>query len=121
MAIRAGADFGADAVDCRCPHGDLDSIRQHVALIERGPISHVVTLIADGSSHVSLAWVSVEDDEIVIGAIPDQAKLRNIRRDPRVERASATGETGSREGLGRPFAERVGRLDRVRRVTWVEA
>jgi PPOX class probable F420-dependent enzyme len=55
-----------------------------VNLIERGPIAHVVTLGRDGSPQVSMAWVGIEDDELVIGTLPDQAKLRNIRRDPRV-------------------------------------
>lgn len=61
-------------------------------LIERGPIAHVVTLNADGSPQVSLAWVGVEGGEIVIGTLPDQVKLRNIRRDPRVAISMVTGE-----------------------------
>jgi PPOX class probable F420-dependent enzyme len=61
-------------------------------LIESAPIAHVVTLNADSSPHVSLAWVGIEDDEIVIGTIPDQAKLRNMRRDPRVAISMVNGE-----------------------------
>ncbi len=61
-------------------------------LIERGPIAHVVTLNGDGSAHVSMAWVGVEQDEVVIGTIPEQAKLRNIRRDPRVAISMVSGE-----------------------------
>ena len=61
-------------------------------LIERGPIAHLVTLGPDGSPHVSLAWVGLEDEEVVIGTLPDQAKLRNIRRDPRVAVSMVTGE-----------------------------
>ena len=49
-----------------------------------GPLGHVVTLDQDGSAQVSLAWVGVEGDTLVIGTLPDQAKLRNLRRDPRV-------------------------------------
>ena len=60
-------------------------------LIARGPLAHVVTLNADGSPHVSLAWVGIEDDEVVIGTIPDQVKLRNLRRDPRIAISMATG------------------------------
>jgi PPOX class probable F420-dependent enzyme len=33
---------------------------------------------------VSLAWVGVEGHEVVIGTLNDQAKLRNLRRDPRM-------------------------------------
>lgn len=61
-------------------------------LIDRGPLAHVVTLNADGSPHVSLAWVGIEDDEVVIGTIPDQLKLRNLRRDPRIAISMVTGE-----------------------------
>jgi PPOX class probable F420-dependent enzyme len=63
-----------------------------VELIDSAPIAHVVTLNADGSPHVSLAWVGIEDGEIVIGTIPEQAKLRNIRRDPRVAISMVTGQ-----------------------------
>lgn len=61
-------------------------------LIERGPIAHVVTLDADGSPQVSIAWVGLEGDEVVIGTLPDQAKLRNLRRDPRVAVSMVNGE-----------------------------
>ena len=60
-------------------------------LIESAPIAHGVTLNADGSPQVSLAWVGIEDEEIVIGTIPDQAKLRNIRRGPRVAISMVNG------------------------------
>ena len=55
-----------------------------LAFIETGPLAHVVTLGSDGMPQVSMAWVGIEDDEIVIGTLGDQAKLRNIRADPRV-------------------------------------
>jgi PPOX class probable F420-dependent enzyme len=61
-------------------------------LIARGPLAHVVTLNADGSPHVSLAWVGIEDDEVVIGTIPDQVKLRNLGRDPRIAISMVTGQ-----------------------------
>jgi PPOX class probable F420-dependent enzyme len=49
-----------------------------------GPLAHVVTLAPDGAPQVSVAWVGVEGGEVVIGTMGDQAKLHNIRRDPRV-------------------------------------
>ena len=55
-----------------------------VDFLSTGPLAHVVTLGPDGDPHVSMAWVGVEDDEVVIGTLSDQPKLRNIRRDPRV-------------------------------------
>jgi PPOX class probable F420-dependent enzyme len=66
-----------------------DAVRQ---LIARGPLAHVVTINADGSPHVSLAWVGIEDEEVVIGTIPDQKKLRNLRRDPRIAISMVSGQ-----------------------------
>ena len=54
------------------------------ALLESDAVAHVVTLNADGSPQVTAALVGVEGDEIVLATIPDQKKLRNLRRDPRV-------------------------------------
>jgi PPOX class probable F420-dependent enzyme len=48
------------------------------------PLAHVVTLGADADPHVSVAWVGVEDGEVVIGTLGDQHKLRNLRADPRI-------------------------------------
>jgi PPOX class probable F420-dependent enzyme len=53
-------------------------------ILEGDDVATLVTLNRDGSPNVTLAWVGVEDGEIVIGTLPDQRKLRNIRRDPRV-------------------------------------
>ena len=61
-------------------------------LIEGGPIAHLVTLDAAGSPQVSVAWVGIQDGEVVIGTLPDQAKLRNIRRDPRVALSMLSGQ-----------------------------
>lgn len=58
--------------------------RSVLDFLDTAPLAHLVTLAADGTPHVSVAWVGVEDDEIVIGTLGDQAKLRNIRADPRV-------------------------------------
>jgi PPOX class probable F420-dependent enzyme len=55
-----------------------------VAFLATGPLAHVVTLGATGDPHVTMAWVGIEDDEVVIGTLGDQAKLRNLRRDPRI-------------------------------------
>jgi PPOX class probable F420-dependent enzyme len=53
-------------------------------LLESDAVASVVTLNDDGSPHVTAAWVGVEGGEIVVATIPDQRKLRNLRRDPRV-------------------------------------
>jgi PPOX class probable F420-dependent enzyme len=54
------------------------------ALLESDAVAHVTTIDEDGSPHVTLAWVGIEGDEIVLATLPDQRKLRNLRRDPRV-------------------------------------
>ena len=65
-----------------------DAIR---SLIAAGSLAHVVTLAADGGPHVSMAWVGIEGDELVIGTLFDQPKLRNLRRDPRIALSFITG------------------------------
>ena len=55
-----------------------------IELLESDAVATLATLNDDGSPHLSMAWVGLEDGEIVIGSITDQRKLRNIRRDPRV-------------------------------------
>src|SRR5262245_17654235 len=53
-------------------------------LLQTEALGHVVTLNEDGSPHVTAAWVGLEGDEIVLATLPDQRKLRNLRRDARV-------------------------------------
>jgi len=53
-------------------------------LLESDAVAHVVTLDADGGPQVTAAWVGVERDEIVFATLPDQRKLTNLRRDPRI-------------------------------------
>lgn len=53
-------------------------------LLESDVVAHVVTIDTDGGPQVTAAWVGLDGDEIVIATLPDQRKLRNIRRDPRV-------------------------------------
>ena len=54
-------------------------------LIESDALAHLVTLNPDGSPQVSCIWVGLEGDELVSGHLaPNQRKLRNIARDPRV-------------------------------------
>ena len=53
-------------------------------LLESDAIAHVVTIDEDGGPQVTAAWVGLEGDEIVIATMPDQRKLQNLRRDPRI-------------------------------------
>ena len=68
-------------------------------LIESGALAHLVTLNADGSPQVAVMWVGLDGDEIVAGHLdPNQKKVRNIRRDPRVALSIET-DTDNAHGL----------------------
>jgi PPOX class probable F420-dependent enzyme len=67
------------------------------AAIETNPIAHVVTLGPEGRPHITLAWIGLEGEEVVIGTMFDQPKLRNLRRDPRI---AISFETGGRAASG---------------------
>lgn len=54
------------------------------ALLESDAVAHVITVDEDGGPQVTLAWVGLEGDQIVLATMPEQRKLRNLRRDPRV-------------------------------------
>jgi PPOX class probable F420-dependent enzyme len=69
------------------------------ALIESGPLAHLVTLNADGSPQVTIVWIGLEGDEIVSGHLFEHRKVRNIRRDPTVAlslEAPGTNDIGMR-------------------------
>ena len=51
------------------------------AVIESGRLAHVVTVNRDGSPHVTIVWVGLDSDEIVIGKLMADQKIANIRRD----------------------------------------
>jgi|SRR5215211_7860193 len=54
------------------------------AVVESGRLAHLVTVNADGSPHVTLVWVGLDGDEIVVGKLMPDQKIRNIGRDNRV-------------------------------------
>jgi len=72
-----------------------------VALIESGVHGHLATINKDGSPQMSMVWVGVEDDELVVAALTRRLKLENVERDPRVvinfesSEHDAAGERGS--------------------------
>ena len=49
-----------------------------------GRLAHITTINPDGSPRVSLVWVGLEGDEIVIGHLMGGRKVANIARDSRV-------------------------------------
>jgi len=54
------------------------------ALLESDAVAHVITVDEDGGPQATLAWVGLDGDEIVLATMPEQRKLRNLRRDPRI-------------------------------------
>lgn len=67
-------------------------------LIASGALAHLVTMNSDGSPQVTLVWIGVDEDEIVVGHLPRNRKVRNIERDPRVA-ISLEAKTKSVMGL----------------------
>ena len=55
-----------------------------IDLIDSGAHAHLVTMNKDGSPHVTVVWIGVENDEIVSAHLPRNQKVRNIERDSRV-------------------------------------
>ena len=71
-------------------------------VLESDSLAHVTTIDPDGRPQTTLAWVGFEGDEIVFATLPDQRKLRNLRRDPRITisiQTDRTNEFGLREYL----------------------
>ena len=55
------------------------------ALIESGPLAHLVTVGPTGAPQVTVVWAGLDGDEIVTAHLNiRQQKLQNVRRDPRV-------------------------------------
>ena len=68
--------------------------------ITAGRLGHLVTINPDGSPQVSIVWIGLEDDEIVVGHLGQGQKMRNIERDPRVA-LSVEAEGRNEMGLDR--------------------
>lgn len=58
-----------------------DSVRR---LLEGKNFAHLATLMKDGSPQVTIVWIDVEGDRIIVNTAEGRAKPRNVRRDPRV-------------------------------------
>jgi PPOX class probable F420-dependent enzyme len=54
------------------------------AVVQSGRLAHLTTIRADSSPHTTIVWVDVDGDDIVIGKLMEDVKVRNMRRDPRV-------------------------------------
>lgn len=53
-------------------------------VLESDALAHVATIDVNGAPHVTIAWVGLDGDEVVMATLFDQRKLKNLRRDPRV-------------------------------------
>jgi PPOX class probable F420-dependent enzyme len=72
------------------------------AAVTAGNLAHLVTLNPDGSPQLSVVWVGLDGDEIVLAHLGSGQKIKNLRRDPRVSLSMLTGgrnETGLDEYL----------------------
>jgi PPOX class probable F420-dependent enzyme len=54
------------------------------SLLTSGKVAHLVTINPDGSPQISIVWVGLDGDEIVLAHLGEGQKMRNIQRDPRV-------------------------------------
>jgi len=69
------------------------------AVVTSGRLGHLATINPDGSPQVTLAWVGLDGNDVVIATMPDQRKIRNMRRDPRVALSIETPDKDPASGL----------------------
>jgi PPOX class probable F420-dependent enzyme len=58
-----------------------DDVRQ---ALTAGRLAHLTTINTDGSPQVSMVWVGLQGDDIVIGHLMGGQKVTNIANEPRV-------------------------------------
>ena len=61
------------------------------AALTAGNLAHLVTLNPDGSPQLSVVWVGLDGDDIVLAHLGAGQKIKNLRRDPRVSLSMVTG------------------------------
>ena len=77
-------------------------------LLATGPLGHLATIDPDGKPHITLTWAGFDGDELVFATFPDQHKIENMRRDPRVT-VSFQAQENTGQGL-HPYAVISGRV-----------
>jgi len=65
-----------------------DDVRE---VLESAPLAHLITIEPNGRPQVSLVWVGLDGDEIVIAHQAERRKVLNIRRDDRVALSMLAG------------------------------
>ena len=58
-----------------------NSVRE---LFDGKNFAHLATLMKDGSPQVSVVWIDIDGDRIIVNTAEGRVKVRNVRRDPRV-------------------------------------
>jgi len=61
--------------------GLSDDVRR---ALTAGRLAHLTTINPDGSPQVSVVWIGLDGDDIVVGHLMRGRKVTNITRDPRV-------------------------------------
>jgi PPOX class probable F420-dependent enzyme len=54
------------------------------SLLQSGRLAHLVTINPEGSPQISVVWVGLDGDEIVLAHLGAGQKIKNLERDPRV-------------------------------------
>jgi PPOX class probable F420-dependent enzyme len=95
------------------------------ALLESGPLAHVVTINPDGGPQVTVVWIAVQGDDVLTAHMGMYRKLRNLQRDPRIaislqaprqpgefmtQYAVLYGTATVEEGGGAELLQRLGRV-----------
>jgi PPOX class probable F420-dependent enzyme len=72
-----------------------DSVLNEAArqALTAGHLAHLVTVGRGGDPQLTVVWVGIEDDRIVVAHLNASQKVRNIRLDPRVVLSMETGGT----------------------------
>jgi PPOX class probable F420-dependent enzyme len=53
-------------------------------LLQEANFATIATLMPDGSPQVTVVWVDLDGDRILVNSAEGRVKVRNVRRDPRV-------------------------------------
>ena len=62
-----------------------DVLNEHAKqVIESAPLVHMVTIDPDGRPQISLVWVGLDGDHILVAHQAERRKVFNLRRDDRV-------------------------------------
>jgi PPOX class probable F420-dependent enzyme len=67
-------------------------------VINSGRNAHFTTVHADGRPHTTIVWVGMDGDDVIIGKMAEDQKVKNIHRDPRV--SFSMEAEGSQMGMG---------------------